>query len=85
MPYRCAPNVLKPSEQREALLRGNVSWNDAPEAIRSWARLAIYQAAAEIVAADGKGARRNMLGRIPAAIRPLVEAEINRLWALRDK
>jgi hypothetical protein len=30
-----------------------------------------------------KGARRNMLGKIPAQMRPRVEAEVRRLFALR--
>lgn len=63
---------------------GRVSWDDTPEAIRSWARKPIYEAACQILAAPDKGTRRNMLGRVPAAVRPYVEAEVKRLWADRN-
>jgi hypothetical protein len=76
-------NVPRPSDQLADLLRGKLAWDDAPDAIRSWAALPIHQAAAQIVAAQDKGARRNMLGRIPASVRPHVAEEVKRLWALR--
>ena len=83
MPYRSTPNVKRPSDELEDLLMGRTAWDDAPDAIRSWARLPIFEAAKTILAAPDKGARRNMLGKIPAAIRPRVEVEIKRLWDLR--
>lgn len=79
MAYRFAPHIAKPSEQLFDLLMGKTPWNDAPESIRSWAQRPIYEAAAEILAMDGKIARRNALSKIPAAIRPRIEAEIIRL------
>ena len=75
-------NVPRPSEQLDDLLRGKIAWDDAPPAIRSWAQLQIYKAAKQIVAAPDKGTRRNMLGRIPANVRPQVENEVRRLWKL---
>ena len=83
MPYRSTPQIKRPSEQLEDLLMGRVDWDSAPDAIRSWARLPIFEAAKTILAAPDKGARRNMLGKIPAAIRPRVEDEVKRLWGLR--
>lgn len=80
MPYRCAPVVKKPSEELADLLWGRIAWDDAPESIRSWARKPIHDAAVEILKIEEKGSRRNALGKIPAAIRPKVEAEILRLW-----
>jgi hypothetical protein len=80
MPYRCAPSVQKPSEQLDDLMRGKVAWNDAPEAIRSWAQIVIHDAAKQIIAAPDKGTRRNMLGRVPAHFRNMVKAEVDRLW-----
>lgn len=62
---------------------GRVPWDDAPQAIRSWARLPIYKAACQILAMETKGERRNALGRIPASVRPHVEAEVKRVWELR--
>lgn len=76
-------DVERPSDQLAALLSGTVEWDDAPAAIRSWARFEIYKAAKQIVAAPDKGARRNMLGRIPKSVRPHVESEVKRLWVLR--
>ncbi len=83
MPYRFAPNIPRPSEQLESLLVGRMAWDDAPEAIRSWAQLAIHQAAQQIAGADDKGTRRNMLGRVPLPMRGRVEDEVKRLWVLR--
>ena len=77
------PNVPKPSEQLEALMRGRVAWNNAPPAIQSWARVFFYDAAKQIVAAPSKDARRKMLGKIPPNVRPQVEVEVKRLWASR--
>ena len=74
---------LKPSAQLEALLMGRAAWEDAQPGIRSWAQKPIYDAAKQIIAVTDIGTRRNMLGKIPAPIRPRVEAEVKRLWALR--
>jgi len=76
-------NGWRPSKQIEDLLMGRVPWDDAQPGIRSCASKHIYDAAKQIIAAPDKGTRRNMLGRIPAAIRPKVEAEAKRLWAMR--
>jgi len=75
-------DIPRPSKQLEDLLMGRTAWDDAPVAIRSWARLQIYEAARAICAAPDKGTRRNMLGRVPAPIRPRVENEVKRLWKL---
>lgn len=83
VPYRARPEMQTPSDQLADLLRGKVAWSDAPDAIRSWARFEIHNAAKQIMDAPGKGARRNMLGRIPPHIRGMVETEVKRLWALR--
>jgi len=80
VPYSSSPHVQKPSEQLDDLLFGRVSWDDSPAAIRSWARLAVYQAAKQIIAAPDKGTRRNMLGRVPVHMRKMVEDEVKRLW-----
>ena len=78
------PNrVARPSKHLADLLRGSLAWDEAPESIRSWARLEIYRGACAVLDQPEKGLRRNMLGRIPAAIRPHVEAEAKRLWDMR--
>jgi len=80
MPYKFAPHIQKPSEQLADLMYGRVAWDDAPDAIRSWAQSAIYDAAKQIIDAPDKGTRRNMLGRVPAHMRRMVEDEVKRLW-----
>jgi len=72
--------VKNPSQWLTDVLMGRVMMDDAPPAIQSCARLPIYQAARQIIAEPEAGARRNMLGKIPAPVRPYVEAEVKRLW-----
>jgi len=70
-----------PSEQLVAYLSGN---DTAPSpAILSWSSFHIYDAAMQVCRIDTREKRRMALGKIPAAIRPLVETEIKRLWPLR--
>lgn len=76
-------DIPKPQDQLRDLMMGKISWDDAPEAIRSWARLGIHQAAKTILAAPDKGTRRNMLGKVPSAMRAHVEAEVKKLWSYR--
>ena len=75
--------IARPSEQLADLLRGKMAWDDAPEAIRSWASLEIYRGACTVLDQPSKEERRNMLARLPAEIRPHVEAEAKRIWAMR--
>ena len=73
----------RPSVKLRDLLMGRTAWDDADPAIQSVAGFEIYKAAKAILAMDGKGARRNALGKIPAPMRPRVEAEVKRLWSMR--
>ena len=82
MAYRSV-DIQKPSEQLFDLLMGKTAWNDAPDSIRSWAQKPIYDAAKQILAMPNKATRKKALTKIPAAIRPRIEAEIMRLWAGR--
>ena len=82
MAYTGKLDPNRPSVQRDDLLSGRVAWDDAAPAIRSWAMLEIYNAAKTVLAVDGKDNRRNMLAKIPPQIRPIVEAEIMRIWRL---
>ena len=75
--------VIRPSKQLENLMLGRTSWDETPEAIRSWARFFIYQAAKQIIAEPEKKKRQAMLARVPDHMRDKVEAEILRLWSLR--
>ena len=68
----------RPSAQLNDLLTGKIAWEDAQPAIRSWAMLTIHEAAKTILAAP-KPRRRAMIGKMPATLRPVLEAEIIRL------
>lgn len=71
-----------PSRWLHEILSGQIDMKAAPESIQSWARFPIYQGAVEIVKMHGVDARREALAKIPAPIRPYVEAEIKRIWPL---
>jgi len=58
---------------------------EAPASIQSWAQFPIFQAANEIVQMADVDTRRQALDKIPARIRPLVEAEVKRLWPMRGQ
>ena len=56
---------------------------DASPAIQSWARLQIYRGACSVLSLPTIEARRAALARLPPLIRPYVEAETRRVWAMR--
>lgn len=68
----------RPSAQLHALLTGATAWDDAQPSIRSWARRTVHEAAKTILAAP-KARRRSMIDKLPATLRPVLEAEIIRL------
>jgi len=80
MAYTDKLDQTRPSIKRADLLSGRVAWEDADAAIRSWVQLDIYNAANTILKMDGKKKRREALARIPPEIRPIVEAEVLRIW-----
>ncbi len=71
-----------PSQQLHAILIGQSPWEDAPEAIQSWARLYVYQAAADIVAMETVEERRGSIAKLPDFVRHRIEVEIKRIWPL---
>ena len=75
----------RPSEKLRSLLTGATAWEDADPAIRSWARLTIHNAAKTICDADTRQRRQALLNKIPASIRPHVEARVKYLWHARVK
>jgi hypothetical protein len=80
-----SPSLVKggalPSKQLEAYLTGR---DLEPEpAIKSWAKLYIYQAACQIADMTTKERRQLALGKIPEPIAALVRDEVSRLWKLR--
>jgi hypothetical protein len=76
------PNdVERPSETLRRVLAGELAMESAPAAIQSWARFEIHNGAKSVLAIPTTGERRNMLGRIPALVRPHVEAEARRIFS----
>lgn len=73
-----------PSRQLYAVLDGTLAWDNASPAIRSWASFFIFDAAKQIVLMADKEKRQTALGKIPGTIRPIVEAEVRRIWPIRD-
>ena len=78
-------DVRRPSDQLADFLRGKTRLEDAPDWLRSWAHSQIDSAACQIIAAPDRGTRRNMLGRIPANVRPLVEEQVKKYWPHRHE
>lgn len=76
-------SIPKPSERMKAVLTGQVRFEDEDEAIQSICTFQFYKGAKSILALDTKEKRRAALSRIPESVRPYVEAEVRRLWALR--
>lgn len=72
---------LWPSHYLYEVLSGRMGMKDAPEAVQSWARLEIHNGAMAVMNAGGLEKRRAMLARIPARVRPYVEARVRELWS----
>jgi hypothetical protein len=75
--------MLKPSERARAILSGNAPMD--PD-MRLMVDRECYKAALQVIR-DGDTAdkRKSMLGRIPQAMRLMVEAHIKRLWPSRSE
>lgn len=72
-------NHKTPSQKLHDLLSGRTEWDDADEAIRSWASFEIYKAAMEVLRMP-KEKRDAFIERIPSSLRDKVKAEANRVW-----
>ncbi len=78
-------NAWRPSVKLAALLAGKSAWEDADDAVRSMARLPIHNAAVMIRDEPSRPRRAAMLAKIPATIRPHVEARVIEIWDGRKK
>lgn len=72
-----------PRRRIEAVLMGHVDLLSAPPAVRSACRFYIYEGAVQILSLPTKEARLRALNRLPAKIRPHIEAEALRIWEMR--
>jgi hypothetical protein len=78
------PVVVKlPSQHLADLLNGHVAYADTPPAIQSWATLSIHEGALSLLRIADKESRNAALLKVPETLRPLVRAEVVRLWGLR--
>jgi len=66
-------------------LSGALPREQIPAAVLSWSQFFIYQGAREIVLMEAREERLAALEKIPASIRPLVEAEVRELWEVRKE
>lgn len=64
-------------------LSGTLDADQIPPAVLSWSRFFIFEGAREIVLMDDKYERIAALAKLPQKIRPLIEAEVKRLWGMR--
>lgn len=75
--------MLKPSERARAVMMGNATIE--PDILPMVDR-GCYKAALQIIReGDTADMRKAMLGRIPQAMRLMVEAHIKRLWPSRTE
>lgn len=68
---------------RTEVLPGRIPMTDAPAAVQSWLRHDVFLGAEEILTLP-KHERKAALDRIPALVRPYVEAEVLRVWKIKD-
>lgn len=64
-------------------LTGALPAEQIPPAVLSWSRFFIFEGAREIVLMDDKWERIAALSKVPERVRPLVEAEVKRIWPMR--
>lgn len=74
-----------PSQWIDELLSGRVDLSDTPAAVQSWFRFALYKMASDVVRLPDQAARKLELAKLNDKMRPLVEAEVRRIWAWRDE
>ena len=72
-----------PSERIKAVLSGQVRFEGEDKAIQSACTFYFYQGAKSVLSLETKEKRREALSRVPENVRPFIENEVRRLWALR--
>ena len=74
----------KPSKQVEAVLRGDLPYEQADHAVRSIVGFQIYQAADEILNMS-KVKRASAIAKLPEGLQPILKDEILRLHSRRKR
>lgn len=70
----------RPSDRIKAVLMGRVPLEQEDESIQSACSKYIYDGAKSILSIKDKERRRKALDKVPALIRPHIEAEVMRLF-----
>lgn len=70
----------RPSDRIKAVLMGRVPLEQEDESIQSVCSKHIYDGAKSILSIKDKERRRKALDKVPALIRPHIEAEVMRLF-----
>ncbi len=73
----------RPSDRIKAVLMGKVRLEDEDQGIQSVCRKHIYDGAKSLLAIPDREKRRRALDRLPALIRPHIEAEALRQFRMR--
>lgn len=74
-----------PYQKMQAVLSGAASFDDADPAIQSLLQKPIYDAAVVIVKESDRDKRRKMLTDTPESYRVKLEAEVRKIWPIRNK
>ena len=77
--------IQKPLSRLADVISGKLAVADADEATLSWLRHYVYERADLIMGQVGSDARRAALAKEPEHLRPMIEAEVRRLFDLRRK
>ena len=75
--------MKKPSRELSEIMAGTLHIDNASEAVRSTARLPIYNEAVRILSIPTIDARRAALAAKPDLLRPSIEKEMMRLYEAR--
>ena len=76
--------ITRPSKMIEDVMIGKVTLESQPVAIQSTCRHEIYKRACRILDLETKLERRAEIGRTPEKLRPHIEAEVMRVWRMRN-
>ena len=76
--------ITRPSKMIEDVMIGKVTLESQPAAIQSACKHEIYERACRILDLETKLERRAEIGRTPEKLRPHIEAEVMRVWRMRN-
>jgi hypothetical protein len=75
-------HTTRPSDAIADVMAGKTRLEDQQDGIRSACALPIHEAALAVLRLPNKEKRREAISAHPETIRPYIESEVKRLWAL---